>query len=774
MLAHLRPVAILAVLWLIQFYPLVISPSGTLYTDTSDFLGEHLPAKIFLNRECRGEGEFPLWNPYHFCGTPFVHDIQGGWFYPPYAVMYLIPEGDLGWALSWVICLHVQAAGFFTFTYARHRGIGELGSLVAASGFMLSAKWQAILILAGQTITVGIAWLPLVLLGVERAITTGSLKPAIAAGTAYGMMILGTHPQWTFYSTAFIALWTLGLALMGSGYFGGTTNRTTGRALALWLRALSIMAAVGISIACVQLLPTAEAGRWSSRAVGMPETGSLALGLRTAFALVGPWPGAVDCNSWEMQGLLALFWLAAALAAPAMLKGRAVWEGAVILIMLFFSVGGAVAFEWLPGFNLFRIPGRMLLVATFPIAFLAGSSTDALIKSRWDEVSRRALIRSIGFVAVVAALPSLVRAGYLFLSEPNMVINNLFVAYWLTVPSLAVALLAMGPRAASRVGTTTTFWLIVLGVDLLMPIIGVVEVKPQRELYPRSEAVDYLLAHRVPGETRILDRDSGWPDHAVSALGIGSPLAMIDQLESVRGYNPLDVNHYRQYIGMVAGSAHYAEPGGPLTIQVIPNFDPVQMNLFSVLGVRYWVVPSDQAVDDKLWTRVLSETHPAAGLPLQSVYRYKYAWPRAFVIPNAARMPKGEEESALQKCDFRRVVLLAGDDPLPPNAPGFTGTARIVVYKPNRVEVRVDGGSGGLLVLIDTWYPGWRCRVNGMDVPVERADHAFRAVSLPSGQVEAIFTFEPGSLRAGAWISAVAVALLGLYGTVLLARKTMV
>src|SRR6187401_513344 len=126
---RLRPHLLLALLWLLYFHPLVLHPAQTLYAPYSDFLAEHLPAKLFLNREWRGSGELPLWNPYHFCGSPFVHDIQVGTFYPPYAVTYLVPEAWLGAALSWIVALHVLAAGAFAYLYARSHGLGEAGSL---------------------------------------------------------------------------------------------------------------------------------------------------------------------------------------------------------------------------------------------------------------------------------------------------------------------------------------------------------------------------------------------------------------------------------------------------------------------------------------------------------------------------------------------------------------------------------------------------------------------------------------------------------------------
>ncbi len=78
--------------------------------------------KLFLNREWRATAKLPLWNPHHFCGAPFVHDPQVGTFYPPNLVVLLVPESAVGAVTSWVIALHVLAAGLFALLYARSHG----------------------------------------------------------------------------------------------------------------------------------------------------------------------------------------------------------------------------------------------------------------------------------------------------------------------------------------------------------------------------------------------------------------------------------------------------------------------------------------------------------------------------------------------------------------------------------------------------------------------------------------------------------------------------
>ena len=97
----------------------------------------------------------------------------------------------------------------------------------------------------------------------------------------------------------------------------------------------------------------------------------------------------------------------------------------------------------------------------------------------------------------------------------------------------------------------------------------------------------------------------------------------------------------------------------------------------------------------------------------------------------------------------------------------------------NQSAYRVEGrlrfvdleGTAGYLVLSDVWFPGWTCRVDGTEVEVLRANHAFRAVPVPTGAKRAEFVFAPRSYRVGWWVSAAAVALLAIAGAVGVARR---
>src|SRR5207247_11450386 len=120
---HLRSLLLLLALDLVFFHALVLHPTHILYSDHSDLIAEHIPAKRFLVRSFQETGELPLWCPHMFAGSPFVHDIQVAMFYPPHLALLLLPEETVGPALSWLVVLHVLLAGWLMYGYACYRGL---------------------------------------------------------------------------------------------------------------------------------------------------------------------------------------------------------------------------------------------------------------------------------------------------------------------------------------------------------------------------------------------------------------------------------------------------------------------------------------------------------------------------------------------------------------------------------------------------------------------------------------------------------------------------
>jgi uncharacterized membrane protein YfhO len=71
----------------------------------------------------------------------------------------------------------------------------------------------------------------------------------------------------------------------------------------------------------------------------------------------------------------------------------------------------------------------------------------------------------------------------------------------------------------------------------------------------------------------------------------------------------------------------------------------------------------------------------------------------------------------------------------------------------------------------EAWYPGWRARVDGTEVPLLRADVLFRAVALAPGDHDVEIFFDSGAFKRGALISAGAlIVIILVFGWALLNR----
>ena len=782
-LRRILPFLLIAALGVLFFAKLVFHPSWVLYTDFSDLLSYHVPQARFLVSSRQQTGELPLWCPYSFAGMPFIHDIQVQAFYPPHLVLYVLPEETVGTALSWLIAAHVIVAGWTMFAYARSQGLNQTCATVAALGYMFSGKWLLHLLAAGQYIAIGLAWVPLVLLLLERSLGRGGFVVATWAGAVLALVILGSHPQFTFFAGILIVLWTLPPALEQAGVLarGGGSLRKTVLGLGRWFGAFAWCSLVALALSAVQIIPALEAAGLTSRA---------ALGMRfnietdfffNILGLVGPAPESLPVVGWENRTGLTVLWMATALLAPVLARGQARLglQTAICLGLVIFGLGGAFIFQSLPGFRLFRLPSRMFLLVPLPVALLVGMTTQALFDLlRTAPTAGRTMRWSLVLVPLVGIGSAAILCYWG--GQPWGV--PLFL-YWgsllVTLPIACWVLWSAGSaNHRSPRWTAPHFelaWGTLLVVDLWAMAWPLVEVRPLSSIYAPSSCVQFLMKQRT-AQGRVLDRES--PDHGECTPFVPA-LPILNRLEPLRGYNPLDIHRYKEFIQFISDRDEPLQPRNG-----IRNFPLVNKSLIDFLGARYLLQPSDFArmagessdiTGDCRWQKVAEDRAPERHLfiargvrqfPPYSVYENREAYPRAFVVPRAESLPRRSHVlAALKKADLRQVVFLEDLDPQSgtPHPLGRFQPASIAAYQPNHVVIDVEIDSPGYLVLSDPWYPGWTCTLDGRPTRLYRANYAFRSVAVPAGKHQIRLAFQPMSYRCGSMISSGSLAaILGL------------
>jgi hypothetical protein len=108
--------------------------------------------------------------------------------------------------------------------------------------------------------------------------------------------------------------------------------------------------------------------------------------------------------------------------------------------------------------------------------------------------------------------------------------------------------------------------------------------------------------------------------------------------------------------------------------------------------------------------------------------------------------------------DPRRTAVVSSSVGLPVGSAAPSGRARVVRDEPERVAIHTRADRASLLVLADSWFPGWQAKVDGHDAPIHRTDQLLRGVSVPAGAHTVEFAYRPLSWRIGWIVSLLAAA----------------
>ncbi len=378
-------------------------------------------------------GRIPLWNPDLFMGAPFLANPQAAVFYlPNWLLLGLSPER----AISVSLILHVAwaAAGTAALTRAALR-LGWASSAAGAAVFAFGGYFVA---QSGHVNQVSAtAWLPWLLLGLDRAVA-GDRRAWVALSLITALMVLAGHPQVAYMSLVFGLVYAVTVG--GSGDDAAWRGRSRGavRGLLAWAAA----GAGGALLAAVQVLPTLELSHHGIRSGGLPlhEAASFSLPGEEFLSAVLPTFTALP-SSTEFVAHIGLSGIVLAVLGVAARprRARTLLFVATLAATLLLAVGPAtplftLAHRLVPGFDLFRVPPRWLLLGILAAALLAAQGVESLGRGRvaWGEWRRGA---GAGLGLVVLGLALAVVGGLHPVSEDIW-------RPWLVAGLLALALLA--------------------------------------------------------------------------------------------------------------------------------------------------------------------------------------------------------------------------------------------------------------------------------------------------------------------------------------------
>ena len=104
--------------------------------------------------------------------------------------------------------------------------------------------------------------------------------------------------------------------------------------------------------------------------------------------------------------------------------------------------------------------------------------------------------------------------------------------------------------------------------------------------------------------------------------------------------------------------------------------------------------------------------------------------------------------------DLRKTVLIENFDGLKNNVEKqINNSIRIKSARKNHLSLIVDTKDEGLLVYSDSFYPGWKAKVDSKEVKIYAANVNSKAIIVPAGTHNVEFTYFPKWFLVGAFIS---------------------
>jgi hypothetical protein len=699
-------------------------------------------------------GASPFWNPYHYGGHPSVADPQSLVFAPLFFVWAWFDASPSLRAFDLIVHAHLLIGGLAIAAIGARARWPAAACVLAAVLFMFGGAAAGRLQHTGIIASYGL--FPLALLLLQLALAHRSYLLGVAFAFVATAVALGRNQvaMLLCFVLAGAALAEIAAAKRPLHYLRSRTG------------VLVAMALTGLALIAAPLLLTMQFAALSNRAQ-LPLDEALLGSLHPANLaqlVVADIFGTHGASYWGPNGatapavaltddsfnhlfvgsapLVLMLWLGLA-GGYAWRRGR-IFLTVVAGLALAYALGRytplfAIAFEWIPGVSRFRRPvdGDFVFLVALALmsgAFLADYVRDGLPRLRWPVVA-----------AIAAGVLAILAAAVAFSARQGHAAGAL-LAIFATAPVPAVVMLVLWRARTPHARTLAA---------AAVAAIAVAELLWWNTAFRLNAGAraDYAVLERPASadlaalERALAERHRAGERPRVEIMGLGGAwqnLAMVRAVEAINGYNPLRIGIYDRLVAP-------GEENWFAAMRAFPaSFDGYDCALARTLGLEFVVLGSPIETVPRLARRPVADVLQAG--PQVWVYRLRNPSPRLTFMRRVQVADADAIGAAGQLVASPSPDRVLIDDDTPPQRnyaaalAAAAGSARIVSWRADRIEIEATSELGGMLALHDIWYPGWIAEIDGVRAPILRADVLFRGVEVPPGARRIVFRFAPFSL----------------------------
>jgi hypothetical protein len=744
------------ILWFCQ--DLVLAESVPFFRDLSTYF---YPMRYSLFESYRS-GNLPLWDPHKAMGFPLLADFQTGAFYPPHIFFLILSFFP---AIRAIFVFHFLVAGAGAYCLCRTWNHPPYLSIVGAMLFAFGGTIVSLANLLNHFQTA--VWLPWVILLWEKVLRNASWKHFLAFTLILAIQFLAGSPELFALTMALVMI--DGIRVKRScpnvSYRRVITVFFAANLLALMLVMIQLLPTIELFLESrrQQPIPPQEVLHWSFKPISFLNLVFLdkeidlksAVGLRFFFARQAPF-----FVSYYL-GAICIFGIGLWVCFSSIREKIILLSFVTVSLILALGIYTPVypfLLQHMPFLGAFRFPEKFFFPVYAVLLYMTLQGLDGLLGQEEKAVKNP-------FVAL--ALIGAVWVGLYFLLRFHVDGIGRFVTVQsgipLSSPAHAEIVAAVLSNLERQVVLSLGFLLLMVLVRaraIRLPLFGVLMISAvfidlvwahQGFLFPLSPhiATSGQRIMRAPDldPTRLFYYPSTRNLHPSSLMAEGRP--------SFKDATALSFQDLLPNSGTIYGFDYMQEIDAlarrPYTefLGFANQLDPEQqIRLLRAFNVGYLITFRPLSVEG---IRFVKRFPPF----FSWLYKIDKPLPRTYIV-NRISVERDSErtfhrllESAF---DPMQEVVLDQFVQITPKG-RFEGIAKIVSYENQAVTIHASLIDSGILVLADSYYPGWKAYVDGRETRILKANHFFRAVALAEGEHVVEFKYDPLSFKIGAWIS---------------------
>lgn len=657
-------------------------------------------------------GMFPLWNPYSGTGIPLLANYQSAVLFPLHIIYYVFPNAL---AFDFLLALRMIIIGLTFWWFLKGEGLSAPASLAGAVGFAFCGYFMRLSYMVHINVEM---LLPLSLIVVRGLSKNPGIGHVLTCSVTMGLALLGGNPQSVIILVLFMIFMIFTRASSVKNMF---------RALVI----LAMSIGIGGLVSFGQTLPFAEAvsQSWHVHEVGH---GFMHSPISSFFSLFAPW----------MLGPIR---------EPAISTAFMPYIGATIFTL---AIVGII--------NLKKLPKHAWGYAAFAIFFLGlGYGLEPFVYIQSLPVLARSVLAKYAHPAVVLCLTALAaHAVDLIASKRVKVIKPI---------SASIIIILAASLLPYFMGFDIKIWhpAFAMGIVILLLLVWLFTHKSKPMAFAWAAAL--LVAVGVVHDERGLKglnigtTESTKPEKTIinilnnntQARFISSSTLMkpnLNLLQHASEFQIFEALYPERYVKLMSrllgfeikdAVKYFDKNNAYFPLDNYLHESGLFEDLFASLGI------TDIVSAGYYGNKTLSIKHTEVGnadlfyipININFINKPKKALnilsTKPYKMSDTAYIESGKDKTTTQETPEVKMLI------------GFDANMEKRVY---RIENR---GKSTYMVIKETYYPGWRAFIDGVEAPILKANWLFMAVELPAKSQASILElrYEPHAFRIGLYAS---------------------